>query len=141
MKSKFILILFFIVSVCYSQKIKKDTIYIIYKEESNLIRKTTFERSKISGFQILYDRFKNEEDREKRLKYLREHGGGPTGFYFGFTGEKNFIVTGNLNEYELYTAEDISKLKLIMQYGQKVFFIEKLGCNKYKFHETHNTYD
>jgi hypothetical protein len=28
-----------------------------------------------------------------------------------------------------------------MGYGQKVFFIEKLSCNKYLIHQTHLGYD
>jgi hypothetical protein len=47
----------------------------------------------------------------------------------------------SLDKYELNTIEGISKLIRIMGYGQKVFFIEKLGCNSYKFHETHLAYD
>ena len=139
MKLKILLILLFSGLLCYSQKIKKDTIYIMYEAESKIIRKNN---SKISSFGILYDLYRTKEAREKRLKYLREHGGGgETGFYFGFTGKKNFIVTGDLSKYELNTAEDISKLNIILGYGQKVFFIEKLGCNRYKFHETHLAYE
>ena len=141
MKRSIFLLFLLLSSLCFSQKVKKDSIFVLLKKDSNLITKYTSKTSRISGFRILYDRFKTEESRKKRLQYLREHGGGKTGFYFSFSGDKNFIIENNLKNYELNTVESLSKLDIIMGYGQKVFFIEKLGSNKYKFHETHLTYE
>ena len=133
--------MFFLVTQGFSQQKIKDSIFILYKGDTELIKKSTSKISEISGFGILWDKYKTKESREKRLKYLRERPVGEVNFYFGFTGVRNFIVKGDIKEYELNTVEDISKRKVLYNSNTKIFFIEKLECNNHKFHETHLTYD
>jgi hypothetical protein len=141
MKKLVLVILLFSFFQVSSQNKKKDTLFVLYQEDTELIKKITSKISNISGFRILLEKYKTKESREKRLQYLREHPVGEANFYIGFTGVKNFVLNDSLNKYELNTVDDISKRNIIMGYGQKVFFIEKLSCNKYLIHQTHLGYD
>ena len=135
-----LLFLFFCFKVFSQQKVK-DSIFILYNGDTELIQKSTSKISEISGFRILWYKYKKKESREKRLNYLKEHGGGVVNFYFGFTGVRNFIVNDSLNKKNLNSVEDISKRKILYNSNTKVFFIERLDYNSYKFHETHKTYE
>jgi hypothetical protein len=136
MKKLIILILLLFCFQVFSQNKKNDTIFVQYHGDTELIKMKKYKGTDIRGFAVLWDRYKTKESRDNRLKYLREHGGGVVNFYIGFTGDKNYIMNGDLNKIELNIVEDISKRKIIMGYKQKVIFIEKIGCERYKFHET-----
>lgn len=141
MKFNLIYIICFVSTFSFAQNVKNDSIFVLYEGNNEIIKMKTSETSKVSGFTILRNRYNTKQKREKRLKYLREHGGGDPNFYIGFTGEKNFILNRSIKNLKLSPVEDISKEKLKMKYGQKVFFIEKLDYNKYKFHQTYLGYN
>lgn len=141
MKKLIIFILLFSFFKASSQNILKDTIYVQYEEGSELIKMIKHKDTDIRSFGILLDIYKNKRYRDSIAKEYWKRGGQTVPLYIGFTGEKNHMIQGNLKGFELTTIQDISKLKVILGYGQKVFFIKKIGCNSYIFHETHKTYE
>jgi hypothetical protein len=141
MKNIIIFILLFFSIQVFCQQQTKDSIFVLYNGDTELIKMIKDKGSDVRSFRVLWDRYKTKESRDERLRYLREHGGGVINFYFYFSGIKNFVIKNNLNKYKLNTVEDISKRKVFYNSNTKLFFIEKLECNQYKFHETHKAYD
>lgn len=141
MKNTIIFIVFFYGVQVFCQQRANDSIFIFYKEDKELIKMIKDKGNDVRSFDILLDKFRNIKFRDSIIERYKKRGGRSVPIFTSFQGVKNFIIKGNLDKYELTSVEDISKLKVNYSNPKKVFFIEKLMCNKYKFHETHMSYD
>ena len=143
MKKLVVSILFLFSITLFSQdRLIQDSIFIEYNGDTELVKMINYEGTNIRGFKILNNYFKSEEKRKAKIKYLREHGGGRLPhFYFFFSGEKNFSVSREYEEFKFVDPEDISKFKINLGFRQRVFFVEKLERGKYKVYQTYSNSD
>ncbi|QCX39902.1 hypothetical protein FF125_16190 [Aureibaculum algae] len=139
MRKILFILFYFILFQAFSQVKLKDTLYVLYKEDTELIKTEKHKGTNVRNFGILLDIYKNEKFRDSIIERYRKRGGRSVPTYITFSGVRNFVVTDSLDKYKFTTIEDISKLKTKLGFNQKVFFIEKLECNKYMFHETNKT--
>lgn len=141
MKNTIIFILLFFSIQVFCQQQTKDSIFILYKGDTELIKMIKDKGNDVRSFSILLDKFRNIKFRDSVIERYRKRGGRSVPIFTSFQGVKNFIKKESLDKYKLNSIEDISKLKVNYYNPTKIFFIEKLECNKYKFHETHLAYD
>ncbi|MDB4289445.1 hypothetical protein N9887_00010 [Flavobacteriaceae bacterium] len=141
MKNIIIFTLLFFSNQVFCQQQTKDSIFILYKGDTELIKMIKDKDNGVRSFSILLDKFRNIKFRDSIIERYRKRGGRPVPIFTSFQGIKNFIKKESLDKYTLNSIEDISKLIVNYYNPTKIFFIEKLGCNKYKFHETHLAYD
>lgn len=140
MKKSFVLLITVcICSFSLAQKNKaegKDTLYImIPKNRNDFTMKLNNDSTRVS-VGILKHNYRTKQQRQKYFEKLKKEGIAPTSFYYSFYGFYKPARRKTMQGQVLTPIDKIAKGEMNINYETRVFFVERLSCNRFLLYET-----